>query len=54
MNRRELVKNMVAVAGAGTMYCFAFANEGEKKMKYAVVYFSWSGNTRFAAETAAK
>ena len=23
-------------------------------MKYAVVYFSWSGNTRFAAETVAK
>ena len=23
-------------------------------MKYAVIYFSWSGNTRFAAETVAK
>ena len=29
-------------------------NKGEKKMKCAVVYFSWSGNTRFAAETIAK
>ena len=30
--------------------------EGDKKMKCAVVYFSWSpdGNTRFAAETIAK
>ena len=28
--------------------------QGEKKMKCAVVYFSWSGNTRFAAETIAK
>ena len=28
--------------------------QGEKKMKGAVVYFSWSGNTRFAAETIAK
>ena len=28
--------------------------QGEKKMKCAVVYFSWSGNTRFAAETVAK
>ena len=27
---------------------------GEIKMKAAVVYFSWSGNTRFAAETIAK
>ena len=28
--------------------------QGEKKMKCAVVYFSWSGNTRFSAETIAK
>ena len=28
--------------------------QGEKTMKCAVVYFSWSGNTRFAAETIAK
>ena len=29
-------------------------NKGDKMMKAAVVYFSWSGNTRFAAETIAK
>ena len=28
--------------------------QGDKKMKCAVVYFSWGGNTRFAAETIAK
>ena len=54
MNRREFVKGIVAVAGAAAMSRFAFANEGKKKMKCAVVYFSWSGNTRFAAETIAK
>ena len=53
MNRREFVKGALAVAGAATMARFAFAEEG-KKMKIAVVYFSWSGNTRFAAETIAK
>ena len=54
MNRQEFVRGMVAVAGAAAMPRFAFATEGEKKMKVAVVYFSWSGNTRFAAETIAK
>ena len=54
MNRREFVKSMGAVAGVAAMHGFAFAKEGEKKMKYAVIYFSWSGNTRFAAETVAK
>ena len=50
MNRREFVRGMVAVTGAAAMPRFAFATEGEKKMKTAVVYYSWSGNTRFAAE----
>ena len=54
MNRKEFVRGMVAVAGAAAMSRFAFATEGEKKMKCVVVYFSWSGNTRFAAETIAK
>ena len=54
MNRREFVKSMGAVAGVAAMHGIAFANEGEKKMNCAVIYFSWSGNTRFAAETVAK
>jgi flavodoxin len=54
MNRREFVKCMGAVAGVAAIHGFSFANEGEKKMKCAVVYFSWSGNTRFAAETISK
>ena len=54
MNRREFVKSMGAVAGVSAIHGFAFAKEGEKKMKCAVIYFSWSGNTRFAAETVAK
>ena len=54
MNRREFVKGAVAIVGSAAMSRIAFATEGGKKMKAAVVYFSWSGNTRFAAETIAK
>ena len=54
LNRREFVKGTVAVAGVTAMSCSTFATEGGKKVKTAVVYFSWSGNTRFAAETIAK
>ena len=54
MNRRKFVRGAAAVVGAAALSRFAFANEGEKKMKTAVIYFSWSGNTRFAAETIAK
>ena len=56
MNRMEFVQCMGAVAGVAAIHGFSFADEGEKKMKCAVVYFSWSpaGNTRFAAQTIAK
>jgi len=54
MNRRQFIKRTLAVAGAAVMPSFALAKEGEKKMNTAVIYFSWSGNTRFAAETIAK
>ena len=54
MNRKEFIQKMGAAAGVAAIHGFAFAKEGEKKMKYAVIYFSWSGNTRFAAETIAK
>ena len=50
MTRREFAKCIGAVAGVAAIHGFSFANEGEKKMKCAVVYFSWSGNTRFADE----
>ena len=54
MNRRQFAKGALAVVCASAMSRFASANEGGKKMKTAVIYFSWSGNTRFAAETIAK
>ena len=75
MNRREFVKDSLALAGAAAIglgcskevtanetsaagsdakVLASTENKGEKKMKCAVVYFSWSGNTRFAAETIAK
>ena len=54
MNRKGLIKGIIAVAGAAVLPRFAFATDGGKKMKTAVVYFSWSGNTRFAAEAIAK
>ena len=66
MNRREFVKGSLALAGAAVVFNIGCAKEsadgketskkGTKKMnkKCMVVYFSWSGNTRFAAETIAK
>ena len=56
MNRREFVKGSLALAGAAALGNIGMAEEGRKKMskKCMVVYFSWSGNTRFAAETIAK
>ena len=56
MNRREFVKGSLALAGVVALGNIGMAEEGTKKMsrKGVVVYFSWSGNTRFAAETIAK
>ena len=56
MNRREFVKGSLALAGAAAFANIGRAEEGTKKMnkKCVVVYFSWSGNTRFAATTIAK
>ena len=56
MNRREFVKGSLALAGAASLVKIGMAEEGTKKMdkKCMVVYFSWGGNTRFAAETIAK
>ena len=56
MDRREFVKCSLTFAGAAALGNIGMAEEGTKKMnkKCMVVYFSWSGNTRFAAETIAK
>ena len=65
MNRKEFIKNMVAAAGIAA-FGLGCSKEAEASGtvtsvktavsagKVAVVYFSWSGNTRFAAETIAK
>ena len=56
MNRREFAKGLLAFAGAVALGSVGMAEEGIKKMnkKCMVVYYSWSGNIRFAAETIAK
>ena len=56
MNRREFAKGSLALAGAAALGKIGMAEEGEKKVskKCMVIYYSWSGNTRFAAETIAK
>ena len=62
MNRKEFIKNMglaagVAVFGLGCSKAAAASNAEKVTVsagKIAVVYFSWSGNTRFAATTIAK
>lgn len=63
MNRKEFIKNMGSAAGVialglGCTKEAAAASNIEKVPvsagKIAVVYFSWGGNTRFAATTIAK
>ena len=62
MTRKAFIKNMGLAAGVAALGlgCSkeAAASNAEKVTvsagKIAVVYFSWSGNTRFAAETIAK
>ena len=69
MNRREFMKNALTLASVAAFGLgrseevnaretsaprSSSGNEGDKNMKCAVVYFSWGGNTRFAAETIAK
>ena len=43
MNRREFVKGMGAVAGAAALGNIGFAEEGKKKVKSIVIYFSHTG-----------
>ena len=56
MNRKEFVKGSLALAGSTALGSIGMAEGGTRKMdkKCMVVYFSWSGNTRFATETIAK
>ncbi|MBR1586857.1 MAG: flavodoxin [Kiritimatiellae bacterium] len=65
MNRKEFIRNMGAAAGVAALGlgCSKEAAAGGTSDtdkvsapagKTAVVYFSWSGNTRFAATTIAK
>ena len=65
MNRKAFIKNMGLAAGVVALG-LGCSKEAEASGtatsvktavstgKVAVVYFSWSGNTRFAAETIAK
>ena len=65
MNRKAFIKNMGLAAGVAALG-LGCSKEAEASGtatslktavstgKVAVVYFSWSGNTRFAAETVAK
>ena len=51
---KEATANEATSAGGDANALASAKNKGDKKMKCAVVYYSWSGNTRFAAEAIAK
>ena len=51
---KEATANEASAQGGDAKALASAKNQGDKKMKCAVVYYSWSGNTRFAAETIAK
>ena len=51
---REAIANEASTTNNADTPLPSHKIQGDKKMKCAVVYFSWSGNTRFAAETIAK